>query len=168
VNSKSKLQILVALSDIEDLHMRLAASGAFATVTSSPNTCKVLHSLQMECHHILPILAQLIDLTSEDDGTPLDPATATGLLHRGIFPPHPPHPSLTLPTPPSQSNSSMPAISQSNPSPHLVQTFYLLFNAMKVHPNLRILDPLSYTVHAQPLQPLKYPVNSVLAGSDNG
>jgi len=83
-SSKSKLRILVALSDVEDFHTRLAASGALATVTSSPNACKALYSLQMEHHRVLPILAQLIDPTSEDDNTPPDPASAAGLLHRGV------------------------------------------------------------------------------------
>lgn len=82
--SKSKLQILVALSDVEDPHTRLAASGALATVTSSPSACKALFSLQMERHRVLPILTQLIDPTSEDDDTPLDPVSAAGLLHRGV------------------------------------------------------------------------------------
>jgi len=82
--SKSKLQILVALSDVEDPRTRLAASGALATVTSSQNACKALHSLQMERHRVLPILTQLINPTSEDDDTPPDPASAAGLLHRGV------------------------------------------------------------------------------------
>jgi hypothetical protein len=83
-SSKSKLQILAALSDVEDTHTRLAASGALATVTSSPYACKGLYVLQMEHHHILPILTQLIDPTPEGDDTPPDPASAAGLLHRGV------------------------------------------------------------------------------------
>ena len=82
--SKSKIQILVALSDVEDPQTRLAASGALATVTSSPNACKTLYSLQMERHRLLPIFTQLIDPTSEDDDIPPDPASAAGLLHRGV------------------------------------------------------------------------------------
>jgi len=83
-SSKSKLQIIVALSDAEDPHTRLAASGALATVTSSPNACKTLYSLQMEHHRVFLILTQLIDPTSDDDDTPPDPASAAGLLHRGV------------------------------------------------------------------------------------
>jgi len=83
-NSKSKLQILAALSDVEDSRTRLAASGALATITSSPNACKALYSLQMERHRVLPIFAQLIDPTSEDDDTAPGPVLATGLLHRGV------------------------------------------------------------------------------------
>ena len=83
-NSKSKLQILAALSDVEDPRTRLAASGALATITSSPNACKALYSLQMERHRVLPILAQLVDPTSEDDDTAPDPVLITGLLHRGV------------------------------------------------------------------------------------
>ena len=81
---KSKLQVLIALSDAEDSHTRLAASGALATITSSPNACKALYSLQMERHRVLPILAQLIDPTSEGDDIPPDPASGAGLLHRGV------------------------------------------------------------------------------------
>lgn len=84
-SSKSKLQILVALSDVEDPHTRLAASGALATVTSSLNACKRLFSLQMERHRVLPTLTQLIDPPSEDDGTPSDPTSAIGLVHRGVI-----------------------------------------------------------------------------------
>jgi hypothetical protein len=84
-SSKSKLQILVALSDVEDTNTRLAASGALATVTSSPNACKALYSLQMERHRVLPILAELIDPTSEDGSTIPDPASVAGLLHRGVI-----------------------------------------------------------------------------------
>lgn len=83
-SSKSKLQILVALSDVEDPRTRLAASGALATVTTSPNACKTLYSLQMERHRLLPILTQLIDPTSEDDEISPDPTSTAGLLHRGV------------------------------------------------------------------------------------
>ena len=83
-SSKSKLQILVALSDVEDTNTRLAASGALATITSSPNACKALYSLQTDRHRVLPILAQLIDPTPEDDDPTSDPASAAGLLHRGV------------------------------------------------------------------------------------
>jgi len=82
--SRSKLQILVALSDVEDSRTRLAASGALATITSSPYACKALYSLQMERHRVLPILTQLIDPTSEDDDTAPDPVLTAGLLHRGV------------------------------------------------------------------------------------
>ena len=83
-NSKSKLQILVALSDVEDPPTRLAASGALATITSSPNACKALYSLQMERHRVLPVITQLIDPSSDDDDTAPDPVIAAGLLHRGV------------------------------------------------------------------------------------
>ena len=83
-SSKSKLQILVALSDVEDCHTRLAASGALATVTSSLNACRALYSLQMERRRVLPILAQLIDPKPEEESTTPDPASAAGLLHRGV------------------------------------------------------------------------------------
>ena len=83
-SSKSKLQILVALSDVEDSHTRLAASGALATITSSPNACNALYSLQMERRRVLPIFAQLIDPTSENDDAIPDSPSIAGLLHRGV------------------------------------------------------------------------------------
>lgn len=83
-SSKSKLQILVALSDVEDCQTRLAASGALAIVSSSPNACKALYSLQMERRRVLPVLVQLVDPKSGGDSTPPDATSATGLLHRGV------------------------------------------------------------------------------------
>ncbi|KAF8531759.1 hypothetical protein JB92DRAFT_3092147 [Gautieria morchelliformis] len=43
-------QILVSLSDVDDLPTRLAASGALATITASPDTCQTLAKLEMERH----------------------------------------------------------------------------------------------------------------------
>ena len=84
-SSKSKLQILVALSDVEDCPTRLAASGALATVTRSPNACKALYSLQKERHRVLPVLTQLIDPESGGDITTPDAVSVAGLLHRGVI-----------------------------------------------------------------------------------
>ncbi|KAI0072223.1 ARM repeat-containing protein [Panus rudis PR-1116 ss-1] len=82
-SSKSKIQVLAALCDVDDLPTRLAASGALATLTSSPNACQSLFELQRERHRVLPILAQLIDPTvappPDTSPTQGDP----GLVHRG-------------------------------------------------------------------------------------
>ncbi|KAJ6520122.1 ARM repeat-containing protein [Mycena sanguinolenta] len=83
--TKSKLQIVLAMSDVEDLGTRLAASGALATLTDAPSACEGLMALQRERHRMLPILAQLIDPSTapHDDDEEImtgDP----GLVHRGI------------------------------------------------------------------------------------
>ncbi|KAI0756364.1 armadillo-type protein [Daedaleopsis nitida] len=91
--SKSKLQVLVALCDIDDLPTRLAASGALASLTASPDACGSLAELQHERHRVLPILGQLVDPTvvarpAADEGVEEEGeealATDPGLVHRGI------------------------------------------------------------------------------------
>lgn len=96
-SAKSRLQILVALSDVDDLPTRLAASGALATLTSSPNTCQTLAALEMERHRVLPMLVELISpeialeyreerpedeeiVVTTDDLS----ACNLGLVHRGV------------------------------------------------------------------------------------
>ncbi|KAH9004306.1 ARM repeat-containing protein [Lactarius hatsudake] len=80
--AKSKLHILVALSDVEDLPTRLAASGALAGLTSSPNACRSLYELERDNRRIFSIFKTLIDPSSPDSdaGAPPDPGT----LHRGV------------------------------------------------------------------------------------
>ena len=94
--AKSKLHVLLALCDVDDLQTRQAASGALAAVTSSPHACQSLLELQREKHRALPILGQLIDPSikvprdSEDDDDVEEirtPGTADqdpGLVHRGV------------------------------------------------------------------------------------
>lgn len=93
-SSKSKLQVLVALCDVDDLPTRSAASGALASLTGSPEACQSLLELQQERHRVLPIFAQLVDPTivppSDESAeevieeirspTQGDP----GLVHRGV------------------------------------------------------------------------------------
>ncbi|KAN0134866.1 hypothetical protein V8E53_007240 [Lactarius tabidus] len=77
--AKSKLHILVALSDVEDLPTRLAASGSLASLTASPNACRSLYELERDHRRIFSIFKTLID--PESDATELpDP----GMLHRGV------------------------------------------------------------------------------------
>lgn len=89
--SKSKLHVLVALCDVDDVPTRLAASGALAMLTSAVHACKLLLELEREKHRVLPILGQLIDPSievpyegdeeqdEESERSPSDP----GLVHRG-------------------------------------------------------------------------------------
>jgi hypothetical protein len=88
--SKPKLQILLALSDVDDLPTRLAASGALATLTAAPSACRALLDLQRERKRVLPVLVQLIDpsiLPSQDGETEGESRNAEGnpgLVHRGV------------------------------------------------------------------------------------
>ncbi|KAG2156576.1 ARM repeat-containing protein [Suillus bovinus] len=85
--TKSKLQVLLAMSDMDDLPTRLAASGALATVTSASTACQAVFELQLDRHRAFSIIARLIDpsVTLEDDD-PNDGEAAgnTGLAHRGV------------------------------------------------------------------------------------
>jgi Myosin-binding striated muscle assembly central len=85
--SKSKIHVLLALSDVDDLPTRLAASGALAILTSAPSACRTLITLQFERHRFLPIMTQLIDpsaapVTEDHQDQPLE--AQPGLVHRGI------------------------------------------------------------------------------------
>ena len=51
--AKTRLQIPVALSDVKDLPMRLAASSTLATLTVSLHICQSLSKLEMERHWLL-------------------------------------------------------------------------------------------------------------------
>ena len=86
-NSASKIHVLLALSDVDDLPTRLAAAGALATLTSAPSACRALIALQFERHRFLPIMTQLIDplavpATEDHQDPPLE--THPGLVHRGV------------------------------------------------------------------------------------
>ena len=85
--STSKIHVLLALSDVDDLPTRLAASGALAILTSAPSACRALIALQFERHRFLPIMTQLIDpsaapVTEDHQGQPLE--SPPDLVHRGI------------------------------------------------------------------------------------
>ncbi|KAG1885548.1 P-loop containing nucleoside triphosphate hydrolase protein [Suillus subluteus] len=74
--TKSKLQVLLAMSDMDDLPTRLAASGALATVT--------IFELQLDRHRAFSIIARLIDpsVTLEDD----DPDDDEVARNQGLCP----------------------------------------------------------------------------------
>ncbi|KAF9471730.1 hypothetical protein BDN70DRAFT_926032 [Pholiota conissans] len=88
-SSASKIHVLLALSDVDDLPTRLASSGALATVTAAPSACNALIALQFESHHFLKLMMQLIDPSclpggdsTEEGEQPLP--TDPGLVHRGV------------------------------------------------------------------------------------
>lgn len=85
--TKSKLQVLLAMSDMDDLPTRLAASGALATVTSVSTACQAVFELQLDRHRAFSIIARLIDpsVTLEDDDPDDDEVAGNpGLVHRGV------------------------------------------------------------------------------------
>lgn len=85
--TKSKLQVLLAMSDMDDLPTRLAASGALATVTSASTACQAVFEIQLDRHRAFAIIARLIDpsVTLEDDGLDdNEEAGNPGLVHRGV------------------------------------------------------------------------------------
>jgi hypothetical protein len=79
--TEPKLQILVALSDVDDVPTRLAASGTLAIATAAPSACAALSSLHQRRGKVVPILTQLIETTSAEDAPP---GSDTGLVHRGV------------------------------------------------------------------------------------
>ncbi|KAF8481321.1 ARM repeat-containing protein [Russula ochroleuca] len=82
--AKSRLHILVALSDVEDLPTRLAASGALASLTSSPDACQSLYELERDHHRVLPILTTLIDPLFGSDEPHTRASPDPGMIHRGV------------------------------------------------------------------------------------
>lgn len=83
--AKSKLRILVALADVEDLPTRLASSGTLATLTMSPHACTALCELEFETQRVLPVLKALIIPPSVDGEDEAELAQGhPGLVHRGV------------------------------------------------------------------------------------
>jgi len=82
--AKSRLHILIALSDVEDLPTRLAASGTLASLTSSPDACRSLYELERDNHRVLPILTTLINPFPGSGEPPVTTAPDPGLVHRGV------------------------------------------------------------------------------------
>jgi hypothetical protein len=82
--AKSRLHVLIALSDVEDLPTRLAASGALASLTSSPNTCRSLYELELDHPRILSILTTLIDPSFGFDEPHVKASPDPGMVHRGV------------------------------------------------------------------------------------
>lgn len=77
---KSKLQLILAISDVEDVPTRLAASGCLAVLMNSTSACRMLFELQMEKARFLPIMADLMSpVVSTEGGESRENA---GLIHR--------------------------------------------------------------------------------------
>ena len=89
-SSKSKIHVLIAMSDVEDLPTRLAASGALAMLTSMQTVCEAIFDLQREHHRAFLVLAQLVDPSvhaGDGDTRGDDSGVAVGdlgLVHRGV------------------------------------------------------------------------------------
>lgn len=97
-SARSRLQILVALSDVDDLPTRMAASGALATLTAFSEACQSLAKLELERHRVLPMLVELIspEIAREyreerpedaevDEVSNDNNAGDLGLVHRGVI-----------------------------------------------------------------------------------
>lgn len=82
--AKSKIQVLLAMSDVEDVPTRLASSGALAMLTSSPNACRIIFDLQKERHRAFTVLSRLIDPSAQLDETGCGNNGDPGLVHRGV------------------------------------------------------------------------------------
>ncbi|KAF8665516.1 hypothetical protein AX16_000530 [Volvariella volvacea WC 439] len=82
--TKSKLHVLLAMSDVDDLPTRLAASGALATLAMSPSACRILTELQVEKKNAVPILVSLVEAGVKSSTNAADRAQQLGLTHRGI------------------------------------------------------------------------------------
>lgn len=79
---KSKLHLVLAICDVEDLPTRLAASGTLATLMSSPSVCKAIMELQMEKGRFLPIMAEMVQPVSAGGGE--SAREDVGLIHRAM------------------------------------------------------------------------------------
>lgn len=88
-SSKSKIHVLIAMSDVEDLPTRLAASGALAMLTSMQTVCEAIFDLQTKHHRAFLVLAQLIDpsVDAGDDNAAREEVALgdPGLVHRGVI-----------------------------------------------------------------------------------
>ena len=86
-SSKSKMHVLIAMSDVEDPPTRLAASGALAMLTSVQTACEAIFDLQTERHRAFLVLAQLVDpsVNAGDDDAIEDDSNDPGLVHRGVI-----------------------------------------------------------------------------------
>ncbi len=83
----SRLHILLALSDSDDLATRKAASGTLATLLSiSPSCAKALLSIEKGPQGVFAILGDLIDSSraSGQGGPPLQQNDSLQLVHRGV------------------------------------------------------------------------------------
>jgi hypothetical protein len=92
--ANSRLQILLALTDVDDMPTRLAASGALATVTQSATACRTLLGLEGGPSKAMSRIDDLLNPvrasageTEEDDHDDIEEVSTLppdlGLVHRG-------------------------------------------------------------------------------------
>lgn len=81
---KSKLQLVLAICDVEDLPTRLAASGTLAILMNSTSACKLLLELQLEKGRFIPIMTELLQPTSSGEDV-ADKHEDAGLIHRATI-----------------------------------------------------------------------------------
>lgn len=95
----SRLNILLALSDVDDVATRVAASGALAMLTSSQSASRALLGLEKGPSRLFSVLTDLISPSADDDdngdddgndathsatAAPTAPAPDPRLIHRGV------------------------------------------------------------------------------------
>ncbi|KAG2022878.1 microfilament motor [Coprinopsis cinerea AmutBmut pab1-1] len=76
---KSKIHVVLALCDVDDVPTRLAASGTLAILASSPPVCYALFDLQLEKGRFLSIIIALLSPISQDNTNPKEDKN---LIHR--------------------------------------------------------------------------------------
>jgi len=79
---KAKLHVLIALSDVEDVATRLAASAVLAVISGAKAVGETLLSLELEKASVLDILLRLLDLSTEGTEA-VKLVNAQGLFVRG-------------------------------------------------------------------------------------
>lgn len=80
---KSKLHLVLAICDVEDLPTRLAASGTLATLMNSPSVCKGIMELQMEKGRFLPIMTEMLQPVNAGEAES-ESREDVGLIHRAM------------------------------------------------------------------------------------
>jgi len=86
--ASSRLHILLALSDVQDISTRVAASGALAMLTSSSSASRALLGLEKGPERTFSVLGDLISPSANNDDDSNSKATPTTpdprLVHRGV------------------------------------------------------------------------------------
>lgn len=81
--TRSRLHVILALSDVEDFPTRLAASGALATLSTSSRVVSALISIQKERSRLLEILKDWLDAGAQGlSGSSRD--ASFGIILRGV------------------------------------------------------------------------------------
>jgi hypothetical protein len=81
---RSRLHIILALADVDDVSTRVAASGALAMLTNSPKAVAALFGLEKGPSRVFSVIISLIVPSSEEDEEPDGSEPDPRLVHRGI------------------------------------------------------------------------------------